>query len=288
MLKIIIALFITVVLYTYNAFAFDKRFALIINNSAYQSKAFLEHLATNTTKLKSTLEKLGFEVIAQEDIERVDIASLKKELHVTSHIALFYFAGHAIQFAGEIYLIPIGMESVFLSDDLKTLNQTLKLSDVLKAMQVADYKIIILDANYNNPFQPQKKHEMIPIKEIPDKTLIAYSTNPGELVYTENLLTSLQGIAPPQFLSQIEEVLKNIGKWQKSDKMETSQNDKMETLQKSEFYFLIIGIIFGIIFGVIITRIFLKKHEKKKKTSNSQEFGRQRRNLQETFNHRDC
>ncbi|MEN8217779.1 MAG: caspase family protein, partial [Pseudomonadota bacterium] len=184
--------------------ATDNRRALVIGNSNYQGNAFLEKPATDAHHFAETLKKLNFRVTYKDNLSRKEmqnaIEQFKEDLR-DGGIGLFYFAGHGLQFEGENYLIPIGAEGVFYTRDKKRLERkTTKLSDILKVMQTADNRIIILDACYDNPFQSpevETQRGLTPIKKIPEGTLIAYAAKPGQVVtennpYTKNIISEIQ------------------------------------------------------------------------------------------------
>jgi len=221
--------------------ATDNRVALVIGNSSYRGNAFLENVATDADNFKETLEKLHFRVIYRENLTRKEmqnaIEQFKDELQ--GGIGLFYFAGHGLQFEGENYLIPIGAENVFITLDKKRLERkTTKLSDILKVMQGADNRIIILDACHKNPFQELgrgKPSGLTPVK-VEDGTLIAYAAKPGQVVaennpYTKNIISEIQkpDLSITEVFLRVEAIVR--------EKTGGQQESESESKLKVDFYF---------------------------------------------------
>src|SRR5262249_31846835 len=64
-------------------------------------------------------------------------------------VALFYYAGHALQFKGRNYLMPIDAE---IEDEVSLRYQMISIDDIRDALgRAGGLKIIILDACRNNP-----------------------------------------------------------------------------------------------------------------------------------------
>ncbi len=131
----------------------EKRVAFIIGNGDYE-EAPIDSAADEAMKIKTFLEKNNFQVIYKEDASKRDIikglrafnANMKK-----NSIALFYFAGHAIQVRDKNYLIPV---EAAIDSDHHVLYEAIELDAILAKMRLTDNRlnIVILNASHESPF----------------------------------------------------------------------------------------------------------------------------------------
>src|SRR5207247_3255191 len=89
----------------------DRRVALVIGNSKYNDKALeLPNPGTDAADIAATLRKLQFEVVLIQDatVNQMDLALQRfAQQAFGADTALFYYAGHAVQFQCYNYLMPI-------------------------------------------------------------------------------------------------------------------------------------------------------------------------------------
>jgi len=164
----------------------DERVALVIGNGAYQVQS-LNNPVNDANDISKTLDDLGFEVRLvldenQENMEKEIQAFGKKLQHNTA--GLFYYSGHAVQYDGSNYLIPIGaMSSVSAPEHLR--HKTVNVGYVLGVMKQAGNRlnIVILDACRNNPFKSFSRGMDKGLTRIPsaEGVIIAYATSPGKV-----------------------------------------------------------------------------------------------------------
>src|SRR5205814_2615560 len=86
-----------------------ERVALLIGNNQYATIP-LRNAANDAKDLSEALKELGFKVIVRENASRRDMIEAVKEFGTAldgAEAALFFFAGHAMQFKDRNYLIPI-------------------------------------------------------------------------------------------------------------------------------------------------------------------------------------
>src|SRR5258707_14134660 len=105
----------------------------------------------------------------------------------SADVAVFYYSGHAVQFAGTNYLIPINVK---LADEADLRRMT-KVDDTVADLQSAkSLRILVLDACRNNPMVEQMQRAIgrqraVPIQrglariDSPQGMIIAYSTQAG-------------------------------------------------------------------------------------------------------------
>lgn len=135
----------------------EKRIALIIGNSAYQSVSRLENPKSDALLVADTLSKLGFTLVgggAQVDLDKSSFDNVVQRFGnqlIGADVALFYYAGHGLQVRGTNYLVPVTANPTRETDvDFQMVDVSL----VLRQMEGAGTKlnIVILDACRNNPF----------------------------------------------------------------------------------------------------------------------------------------
>lgn len=131
----------------------ERRVALVIGNSKYVASGLeLTNPRNDSQDIATALRDLGFEVVHKADATKRDLDTTLQtfaRLSAGADSALFFYAGHAMQYQGRNYLVPIDAE---LDDEISIRYQTVALDDVRAALdQVTGVKIVILDACRNNP-----------------------------------------------------------------------------------------------------------------------------------------
>ena len=164
----------------------------------------LRNAVNDAKDLGEALKQLGFKVIVRENGTRKDMIDSIREFGAAlegANTALFFYAGHAMQFKDRNYLIPIdaamGSEEdvTFFSVEI---NQVFDRMDRAKTR----FNFIILDACRDNPFASSFKVSSVGLAQMssPSGTLVAYATAPGSVaadgfgrngVYTKYILQSI-------------------------------------------------------------------------------------------------
>src|SRR5262249_47944836 len=133
--------------------AADRRVALVVGNAHYRNANLaLPNPQNDAQDTAAVLRDLDFEVIELTDARKPDfdksLASFAR-LATNADVALFYYAGHALQFKGRNYLMPIDAE---IEDEVSLRYQMISIDDIRDALgRAGGLKIIILDACRNNP-----------------------------------------------------------------------------------------------------------------------------------------
>src|SRR5262249_50051722 len=108
----------------------------------------------DAVQMAEALERLGFEVTVSKNcgINEFDKALRRFTRHLVGlEVGLLYYSGHALQFDGENYLIPVDAH-LEEPDDFE--RGAFKLSSQLDAMRsAAEVSIVFLDACRDNPFK---------------------------------------------------------------------------------------------------------------------------------------
>ena len=206
--------------------AVEKRMALVIGNSAYQSSP-LKNPVNDATDMAAKLKQLQFHVVLKTDVGQKEmdsaIRAFGKDLR-QGGIGLFYFAGHGMQVDGRNYLIPVDAKIESESD---VRFESVDAGRVLGKMEDAgnDMNIVILDACRDNPFARSFRSgtKGLARMDAPKGSIIAYATSPGSVaadgmgrngIYTQNLLAHINtpGLSIERFFKNVRVgVIKDTG-----------------------------------------------------------------------------
>jgi hypothetical protein len=134
------------------AFA-DRRVALVVGNSNYGNPSInLVNPKNDAEDIAAALRSLNFDVIQVTDARKPQFeAALQKfaRTAINADSALFFYAGHAMQYHGVNYLMPVDAE---LQDEISLRYEMVSVDDIRAALGTATgVKIMILDACRNNP-----------------------------------------------------------------------------------------------------------------------------------------
>ncbi len=185
MLKnLIYSLLVMLLLFSVRLFA-DTKVALIIGNSSYQS-ASLKNPLNDANDMAKMLTRFGFDVTLQTDLDQRSmnkaVSHFGKQLK-DADVALFFYAGHAMQVNGNNYLLPLDAK-IESEDEIPY--QTLNMGLVLAKMQSARSKvnIIILDACRDNPFANSFSRSVssrgLVRVSAPTGSMVVYATAPNQ------------------------------------------------------------------------------------------------------------
>src|ERR1700686_3046595 len=131
----------------------ERRVALVVGNASYKAAGIsLPNPRNDAQDISAVLAILGFEVVTAIDTSKRDMDfALQRfaRLATDADSALFFYAGHAMQFQGRNYLMPTDAE---LEDEISVRYQMIGMEEVRAALDRANgVKIMILDACRNNP-----------------------------------------------------------------------------------------------------------------------------------------
>jgi hypothetical protein len=201
----------------------EKRFALVIGNSAYKHVPVLKNPVHDADDLTAVLEQLDFDVTRITDATYMEIRSAFLKFHekLTSTpkdqaIGLFYYSGHGLQSDGENYLVPVDANIEYGDDVVRQCFPVQKI--ILQNMERSNTRmnILILDACRNNIFPQITRGPSAGLVEMRKSrgSFIAYSTAPGSTasdgigrngLYTQELLKAIQ-----RPMLSLEQVFKEI------------------------------------------------------------------------------
>jgi len=181
-----------------------ERVALLIGNNTYATTP-LRNAVNDAKDLGEALKELGFHVIVRENTARREMIEAIREFDKAlegANTALFFYAGHAMQFKDRNYLIPI--DAAMGSEEDVTFF-SVEVAQIFDRMDRARtrFNFIILDACRDNPFAASFKTSSTGLAQMssPSGTLIAYATSPGSVaadgfgrngIYTKHILQNIR------------------------------------------------------------------------------------------------
>ena len=181
--------------------ASERRVALVIGNSAYKSAGLdIPNARNDAQDTASALKALGFDVLLATD---VDLAGASKAIQqfarmsIGADATLFYFAGHAVQYQGQNYLLPVDAE---VRDEISLPFETIAVDNIRSALDRSNgVKIMVLDACRTNPvserlarlasaapsfgsaFDSGERTRGLQRIDKSDGLVVAFSTSPGDV-----------------------------------------------------------------------------------------------------------
>ncbi|MEO1024436.1 MAG: caspase family protein [Pseudomonadota bacterium] len=168
----------------------ERRVALVIGNGDYSAVQKLINPRNDAREMASALTRLGFHVHEGFDLDRAAMTKVIRDFSSSLHnadIALFFYAGHAVQIDGRNHLIPTEAE-IQSEADLDLLTIDLRL--ILRQMERnATNSIVLLDACRDNPFRSVLYRSLTTAPatrgmaraNMVGSSLIGYATDPGEV-----------------------------------------------------------------------------------------------------------
>jgi hypothetical protein len=187
----------------------EKRVALVIGNSAYQTVPKLPNPDSDAKLMSDTLLSLGFFVVggsARLDLDKAGFDASLQEFRaqlVGADVALFYYAGHGVETHGLNYLVPVDAHP---QDEADVFMQMVSTSDILDGLEKSGTRInlVLLDACRDNPFSGHGVRSTtggLAQMPAPVGTLISFATQPrsvsldgtdGHSPYTKALAEAMQ------------------------------------------------------------------------------------------------
>jgi formylglycine-generating enzyme required for sulfatase activity len=198
---------------TYTGALAEKGIALVIGNGAYAHAEHLPNPAHDAEDVAAALKRSGFETIVGLDLDnaKMDDAAIEfARAARTADVAVFYYSGHAMQFAGVNYLVPIDAK---LTDEAD-LRRLARVDEIVADLQQAkNLRILVLDSCRNNPLAEQLKRAIGANRALsiqrglakidsPEGMIVSYATQAGHIAGDGNGRNSPYTTA---FLKHIEE-----------------------------------------------------------------------------------
>ena len=169
-----------------SAVAGGRRVALVIGNARYQRSALINPV--NDARLVSDrLKRIGFDVLTLENVESARFDTATRDFAARARgadVALFYYAGHALQADGENYLMPVDNAKMRTMEDVRD-GGGVQLAGVIAQLEVAApvVKLVVIDACRDNPLPASSRSlaggGLAAIRKPPQGGLIAFATTAG-------------------------------------------------------------------------------------------------------------
>lgn len=205
----------------------EKRYALVIGNSAYKFVSPLRNAENDANDMAEELKKSNFEVIKVINGDYNQMRDAFRKFHEKlatgpkdQTVGLFYYAGHGIQNQGENYLVPVEANVQYEDDIPRTCMPVQRIIMANMERSNSRINILVLDACRNNPFPSGYRSAESGLAEIrrAKGSFIAYATAPGSVasdgngrngLYTQELLNAMR--KPGITIEQVfKEVRKNV------------------------------------------------------------------------------
>ena len=164
----------------------DKRVALLIGISAYETLAPLKTPAGNVGALEQAFTKAGFDkVVTGLDLKHDDlIRKLRafEEEAEDADIAVLYFSGRGVEHGNDSYIVPTDAR---LASEQDVEDEAVAVDRLLRAVEGAKtLKLLILDTSRDNRMDAATRNRpsccILPLVEPPfTDTLILYATKTG-------------------------------------------------------------------------------------------------------------
>ncbi|MCP1999762.1 caspase family protein [Nitrobacter winogradskyi] len=170
----------------------DKRIALVVGNSSYQTVPQLPNPARDAKAVGQMFKDAGFDSVeVLLDLGNLEFKRAIRKFEADADqadIAVVYYAGHGIEVNGNNFLIPVDAR---LSSDRDAEDEAIRLERmVLSADGAKKLRVIILDACRDNPFTVKMRRErraalraissgLGKVEPTSTDTLIAYAAKAG-------------------------------------------------------------------------------------------------------------
>lgn len=169
----------------------ETRIALVIGNGAYASTAQLPNPSHDAEDVATSLKRSGFEVLQGIDLRQAEMQDLTIRFARAAgraDVAMFYYSGHAMQYNGVNYLMPV---DAVLTDEAD-LKRFVRVDDIVNDLQQAkNLRILVLDSCRDNPLAETLKRSAGTTRaasigrglskvEAPRGTIVSFSTQSGQ------------------------------------------------------------------------------------------------------------
>src|ERR1700681_1048110 len=170
----------------------DKRVALIVGNSTYQTVPQLPNPSRDASAVAQMFRDAGFDSVdLQVAVGNLEFKrAIRKFEALADHadIAVLYYAGHGLEISGTNYLIPVDAR---LASDRDADDEAIPLERMVSSADGAKrLRLIILDACRDNPFVGSMRRErkvanravvggLGKVEPTSTDTLIAYAAKAG-------------------------------------------------------------------------------------------------------------
>jgi Caspase domain len=170
----------------------DKRVALIVGNSSYQTVPQLPNPSRDASSVAKMFKDAGFDTVdLQLNVGNLEFKRAIRKFEASADqadIAVVYYAGHGLEIGGTNYLIPVDAR---LASDRDADDEAIPLERLVSSADGAKrLRLVILDACRDNPFVGTMRRErkvatravaagLGKVEPTSTDTLIAYAAKAG-------------------------------------------------------------------------------------------------------------
>ncbi len=174
----------------------DSRIAVVIGNAHYVNAPALQNPGNDATDVAAALSQLGFKVTLRIDATKRQLDQTLEQFSrdaKAANAALFFYAGHGMQYQGRNYLVPVDAE---LLDEMSLRYETTAVDEVKEALKwTKGVKIVILDSCRDNPLAERLSRSLLSsTRDLPrvqgfardegaKGMIIVYSAQPDEVAH---------------------------------------------------------------------------------------------------------
>ena len=223
------------------ALAGGRRVALVIGNQRYQ-RAALTNPSADARLVSDRLKRIGFDVLTLENVEAARFDTSIRDFAARAKgadIALFYYAGHALQADGENYLMPVDNAKMRTVEDVRD-GGGVQLASIMAKLEVAApvVKLVVIDACRDNPLPASSRSlgggGLAAVPKAPQGGLIAFATSPGRTaedgtgknsVYSKNFSAMVS--TPNQTIEQLFKRVREAVKKETSGRQEPMETSNL-------------------------------------------------------------
>ena len=169
----------------------DKRVALVIGNGNYIKASELKNPVNDASDMAAKLKSLGFDVVSGTDLGHKKLLETVKDFSARiegADVALFFYAGHAVQVDGVNYIAPVDTDIAREADlDFETISLELIRRQMERS---ATTSIVLLDACRDNPLTRRlglrtrstaSSKGLARLEPAAEGTFIAFATQPDNV-----------------------------------------------------------------------------------------------------------
>lgn len=160
----------------------DDKVALVIGNSQYPTGT-LRTAVNDAQAVAKTLSDLGFKVMIKINADYATMRGVAVEFARVldgANVAVFYYAGHGIQYRGQNYLAPIDAKLTTEASISFNAMPVTQILDIIEEAKVR-HKFIILDASRNNPFSNAFTSPGLAKIQAPAGTIVSFAAAAGQV-----------------------------------------------------------------------------------------------------------
>ncbi len=215
-----------------------RRSALVIGNANYKNSP-LRNSVNDAKAVAAKLKGLGFDVSMATDVGNKEMKRVIDGFASTaqgSAIALFFYAGHGVQYNNVNYFLPVDIGNISkmsdVEDDATSMDRLMRAMDDTKA----SVKIVLLDACRSNPLVRSGAGGLASVATKPEGTFIVYATAPGKTAMDNSAFTKsfLKNVDTPGL--KLEDLFKKVTLDVRSD-TDNFQQPWAESSITGDFYF---------------------------------------------------